>query len=161
MEGICVPVLGEILNQKILELFQFRHLICDNIFSFLYKLLIFLIISFVQFYYNVPSVVSWYLSFWGFISRYIYCGLLGWMYFTNFGKFLAVISSNIFPQPTFSLLSCNSSYSCVTVFAVVPQISNALFYFSRCFLIGLLLLTCFHIHLFLLCYVQSINKPIK
>lgn len=63
MEGICVPVLGEILNQSILELFHFRHLICDNIFSFLYKLLIFLIVSFVRFYYNVPSVVSWYLPF--------------------------------------------------------------------------------------------------
>lgn len=113
----------------------------------------FKIIVFKQFHYNVPrcSFLCIYPSLDSKVNIF-FCEWW-WIYFTNFDRSLAIISSNILSSP-FSLSSlCDSSYS-VPLFAICPTNLTCSFFFQY----GLFLLTCPWIHSFFLFWVQSTDK---
>lgn len=136
MERVWVVVLCQMLNQSILDLFHFQTFY-DVMIHFLFcicYLIFFLIIGSQQFHYKMPRC--------GFLGIYpIWLGFLGDV-FQQFWQILVYYLFKYSFQLDFSLLSfCNSNYSYITLFAVVSQILDALFYFfPSLFQFGLFLL---------------------
>ena len=103
---------------------------------------------------------SWYLPFRDLSVDIFVVGYHAGYNFNNFGKFLAITSSNIFSSPLSLFSSSGTPIIHVLQCLLLSHRYQMPFVFFWCFHIDYVL-TCFPVHLFFLLYIQSSDKPIK